>query len=90
MADKITTPRSFDLEALVADPAIIHQLIIKLDGVVQKKVISFDVSKGELLRVKLNEHGKPSLNEQGTAFITERVSGKVHIKRKKKAGGPGG
>ena len=53
--------------------------VIRLDGVEQRKVVSFDMDAGEMTRLVTDENGNPQLNESKDEVLTETVHGQVTV-----------
>ncbi|MNV42787.1 hypothetical protein D3C71_1344740 [compost metagenome] len=66
------------------DPGFSHRAVglkarIYLDGVEQTHCVTADEEEGLIVRYRLNEAGKPIVDEANEAFVLETARGKVQI-----------
>jgi len=59
--------------------SLARRAMIKLDGIIQHKVLEVDDEAGYIVRYKLDTFGKPIPNADNEAYLTEKVYGNVEI-----------
>jgi hypothetical protein len=65
-----------------------HRLIIKVDGVEQAKVVSFDTEAGTVTRLMLNDAGEIMVDQEAEEPMTETVTGTVTVDLRHEAPDP--